>query len=69
MRNEPYAEVRQIGRWRYSIRIVDGIVVIEPDTGWRRYGYKRAKHKAQVELSRYLTRETWRNSHVVRAGE
>lgn len=53
----PFAEVEQIGRWTYRVRVRDGISCWAPDgmSGWRVFGRQRAHRKASKVLRRYLT--------------
>ena len=50
----PYAMVTQVGRWRYSIAIHEGLISYAPDGGWCRWGRPRAVAKARRELARYM---------------
>lgn len=51
----PYAEITQVGRWTYAIRLHFDLMMTEPP--WRRIGLKRAESKARKELARHLQRE------------
>jgi hypothetical protein len=51
----PYAEITQVGRWTYAIRLHFDLVMTEP--AWHRLGLKRAERKARKELARHLQRE------------
>jgi hypothetical protein len=51
----PYAEITQVGRWTYSIRLHFDLMMTEP--AWHRLGRRRAESKARKELARHLRRE------------
>lgn len=54
---QPHATVRQIGRWTYSVQIVDGISTVGPGPGgggWHVLGRKRAERFARRMMARYM---------------
>lgn len=56
---KPHALVERVGRWRYAVKIVDGITAtVDP---WLRWGYGKAVRKGKRELKRYLRRKTLRS--------
>lgn len=59
---EPRAEIRKVGRWEHSVRIIHGIVAVGPYPGgsWRVLGEKRARKFAAKVLCRYLDDEARR---------
>lgn len=55
MDDQPYAEVEQVGRWTYRVKVRDGMLTWGPDGhGWHVFGRRRAHRKAERVLRRYL---------------
>ncbi len=51
----PHAEVEQVGRWTYLVSVHDGLTVWGPaGIGWRVFGRRRARRKAEKVLLRYV---------------
>ena len=56
--DEPTAEVTKVGRWKWRVRIVHGIMQYGPDGyGWHVFGRQRAERKARRELAHYLAQQ------------
>jgi hypothetical protein len=51
-REDPYAEITQVGRWLWQIEIHDGLMVLTPPT--HKLGRRRAERAAHRKLARYL---------------
>lgn len=55
----PYAEIRRIGRFRYSVKIIHHLIQQGPGGDpWIRFGRARAIKKGKKELKRY---QKWLN--------
>lgn len=67
----PYAEVRQVGRWRHVVAVHDGLLLFAPDGyGWVVFGRRRAERLAARQLARYVRRQGRKAAvSVVRLGE
>lgn len=53
--NPAHAVIRQVGRWKYEIYISHGLLRYGGEFGGPfRYGYERARKKADRMLARYL---------------
>jgi hypothetical protein len=51
----PYVEVRRLGKFRYSIRIIHSVMQRGPGGDpWVRYGRLRAFRKGRKELKKYV---------------
>lgn len=65
----PYAEVEQIGRWTWAVRVIHGIIVWGPNGGpfIVHGGRDRADRVARRHLARYIAQEERqaRTSHRV----
>ncbi len=55
VREEPYAEITQVGRWRYRIEIHHDLMVLTPPS--HRYGRQRAERCARRQLARYVRQQ------------
>ena len=54
----PYATLTSLGRGWWRIAIHHGLLLYGPGgCGWTRLGRRRAIHKAQRELARYIKRQ------------
>lgn len=51
----PYAEVRRLGRFRYSVRLIHHIIQQGPGGDpWVKFGRERAYRKGRKELKKYM---------------
>jgi hypothetical protein len=69
--NPAHAVIQQVGRWKYEIYISHGLLRYGNEFGGPyRYGYDRARKKADRMLARYL-RDRGRRENVteIRAAE
>jgi hypothetical protein len=61
MTPDPYVSIKQVGRWTYSVALIDGGMTVGPDSYVR--GRKRAERLARRLLRRHLLRLARERNH------